>query len=1360
RLGDGAGNFSGSTNVSVGAFPQSVTVGDFNGDGKLDFATANQSDNTVSIRLGDGAGNFSGSTNVSVGSVPRSVAVGDFNGDGKLDFAAAGSSANAISIRLNNCTPNTPPTITAGGTFTRQQGSAAGAAVQVATVSDSQTAAGSLTVTATTVPAGITVGSISNTSGTIRATIAADCNATLGNNTVTLTVSDGGLTTTANFTVNVTANTPPTVGTYANTTVATGGGIIVTPSAAPADNCSIAGVTASAPGFTGSFSGNTSTGAVTISNAGPSGTYTVTVTVTDNCGATTQQTFTLTVNAAPTITAGGTFTRQQGSPAGTAVQIATVGDLETAVGSLTVAATTVPTGITVASINNTGGTITATIAAGCNAALGPNTVTLTVTDGGGLTATANFIVNVTANSQPTVGTYGNQALAPGGGIIVTPSAAPADNGSIAGVTASAPGFTGSFSGNTSTGAVTISNAGPSGTYTVTVTVTDNCGATAQQTFTLTVNGAPTLGPIPLSIAQGTTTAVLANVTTVGDAETPLANLNVQISANGTIFGSSATLNGVAVALILPPNGNGLVTANVTTTCAATNATFTLKVTDAGGLSVTAPWTVTVTANTPPTLSYANQAFPAGTTPSFSPSAGPSDNGAVTNIALQSITPSSGLTLTVNPTTGQVTVTGATIAQTYTVVIRATDNCGATTDATFTATLPCPTIALAPTSLPNASVNTAYTQSLSATPAGGNYTFAVTGGLLPQGLTLNANGSFSGAPTQGGTFNFRVTATGFGGCSAFSDYVLTVNCPSLSITTTGLPGGTLGSAYNQTLAVSPAGTYSFAVTSGALPTGLTLNAATGAITGTPTSVGSFAFTVTAGSGGCSASSSFTIAVACAGISLSPATLPGGQAGVAYSQTITVNPAGSYTFSIVQGNLPAGLTLNPSTGVISGLPTVTGTSTFIVKAKAANGCEATGTHTLTLTCPTVTLSPTTLPNGQTGTAYNQSLTVSPTGGNYTFAVSSGSLPAGLTLNPATGVISGTPTANGSSTFTVTATGFGGCTGSSQYTVQIGNGSCQTVTLPATLPNGGLGQLYSNSVGATPTGTYSYTSTGSLPPGVTLYGSIGLLFGYPTAQGTYNFTVTATDANNCTGSKSYSVVIGTGSALAVNDFSGDRRSDFVLWRSSLAQWLIVDSATDAAQSIQWGQAGDRAVPGDFDGDGKADLAAFGKDGHWRVRLSGGGTLDKLWGLGSDVPVPGDYDGDGKADLAVWRGADTNWYILRSSDGQIETKAWGSSLAPYLDIPVPGDFDGDGKTDIAVFRQSNGHWYIRRSSDGTVLDKAWGLGTDVPVAADYDGDGKTDIAVWRGSEGIWYIIQSSDGELKSKFWGASYEPYFDVPA
>src|SRR6185369_10382246 len=106
-------------------------------------------------------------------------------------------------------------------------------------------------------------------------------------------------------------------------------------------------------------------------------------------------------------------------------------------------------------------------------------------------------------------------------------------------------------------------------------------------------------------------------------------------------------------------------------------------------------------------------------------------------------------------------------------------------------------------------------------------------------------------------------------------------------------------------------------------------------------------------------------------------------VAYSQTISVSPAGSYTFSVVAGSLPSGLTLNATTGVLSGTPAVTGTYNFTVKAQAANGCNATQAYTLQITCPTITLNPASLPSGTTGTAYNQTVSATPAGGNYTYA-----------------------------------------------------------------------------------------------------------------------------------------------------------------------------------------------------------------------------------------------------------------------------------------------------------------------------------------------------------------------------------------
>ncbi|HEX9004896.1 MAG TPA: putative Ig domain-containing protein [Blastocatellia bacterium] len=694
----------------------------------------------------------------------------------------------------------------------------------------------------------------------------------------------------------------------------------------------------------------------------------------------------------------------------------------------------------------------------------------------------------------------------------------------------------------------------------------------------------------------------------------------------------------------------------------------------------------------------------------------------------------------------------------------TTNAGAAPPASATLSVTCPIITLGPANLPSAPAGSPYSQTLTASPAGGNYMFALTSGLLPAGLTLSPNGTISGTPTQSGTFNFRVTATGFGSCTAFYDYVLVTNCVTITLTPTSLPGGTVGAAYNQTVTASPAGTYSYSVSSGALPLGLSLNAATGEITGMPTTNGASSFTITATAGACTGSQNYSVTIGCPAISFTTASpLPPGSAGVAYSQMLNVMPAGSYTFSLVSGGLPSGLSLNPSTGIISGTPTATGTSTFTVKAQAAGGCNATQSYTLAIVCPAVTLSPATLPNGATGAAYSQTVSASPAGGNYTYVVTTGSLPAGLNLNPATGLLSGTPTANGSSTFRITATGFGGCTGFRDYTVVVGGGGCGTITLPASLPNGSVGQLYNAAATASPAGLYGYTVTsGSLPPGVTLFAANGLLFGFPTAMGSYVFTITATQGA-CSGSRMYTVVIGAGfaSSLTVfSDFDGDGKSDLSVFRGSDGNWLVANSGDGQLQAAAWGAAyepyNDVPVSGDYDGDGRTDLAVFRRGGdlagYWFIkRSSDGGISNHFWGLPTDVPVPGDYDADGKTDVAVWRGSVGGWYVLRSSDGGVEGSLWGEAG----DIPVPGDYDGDRKTDLAVFRKSirpgeGGHWHIKRSSEGATITLEWGIETDIAVPGDYDGDGKTDLAVWRGSEGNWYIIESGSGALRTETLGA----------
>ena len=142
---------------------------------------------------------------------------------------------------------------------------------------------------------GISVGSINNTTGTVTATLAASCSATAG--TVRFQVSDGNLNGTGDLQLNVTLNTLPTLGTYANTTVTVGQGAMISPDAAPADNGSVDSIEATILPitFAGTLNADLGTGKISIGAASPSDSYIVTVAITDNCGATAEKDFALEV---------------------------------------------------------------------------------------------------------------------------------------------------------------------------------------------------------------------------------------------------------------------------------------------------------------------------------------------------------------------------------------------------------------------------------------------------------------------------------------------------------------------------------------------------------------------------------------------------------------------------------------------------------------------------------------------------------------------------------------------------------------------------------------------------------------------------------------------------------------------------------------------------------------------------------------------------------------------------------------------------------------------------------------------------------------------------------------------------------
>ncbi|MFN7973831.1 MAG: Ig domain-containing protein [Acidobacteriota bacterium] len=482
----------------------------------------------------------------------------------------------------------------------------------------------------------------------------------------------------------------------------------------------------------------------------------------------------------------------------------------------------------------------------------------------------------------------------------------------------------------------------------------------------------------------------------------------------------------------------------------------------------------------------------------------------------------------------------TLAGTYTFDITATDANGCTGVQSYTLIIrpiACGPITVSPSSLPNANVGVPYTQIITASGGAAPYTFAVTAGALPPGLTLTAGGLLSGTPTTSGTFNFTITATDTNtpACTGSLAYTLVVDCPAITIIPAALVSGTVGTPYSQ-LITAGGGTapYTFAVTAGALPPGLTLSP-TGLLSGTPTTAGTFNFDVTATDAfGCTGTRSYSLTInpfTCNPITLSPAVLPNATLNVAYSQVISAaGGTAPYTFAVTVGGLPPGLTLAPN-GLLSGIPTTNGTFNFTVTATDANGCQGSQAYTIVVSCPTINIAPAALPAGTVNTPYSQLISAGGGTGPYTFAVTAGALPPGITLSVG-GLLSGTPTAAGTFNFDVTATDVTGCTGVRSYTLVINAVTCNPITLsPPALPNGIVNVAYTQVISASGgTPPYAFTVTaGALPPGITLFLN-GLLTGTPTVTGTFNFTVTATDANNCTGTQAYTIIIGC-PAITIN-------------------------------------------------------------------------------------------------------------------------------------------------------------------------------------------------------------------------------------
>ena len=488
------------------------------------------------------------------------------------------------------------------------------------------------------------------------------------------------------------------------------------------------------------------------------------------------------------------------------------------------------------------------------------------------------------------------------------------------------------------------------------------------------------------------------------------------------------------------------------------------------------------------------------------------------------------------TTSSVTYTApAPSSSAVTATVTATSVADATKTAPTTLTVPAaPSVTTA--SLSAATVGTAYSATLAGSGGISPYAWTLSSGTLPASMTLSSAGVLSGTPmaADAGTINLTFKLTDSGTATALTAtkaLSLTINpAPAITFTAASLANATYEVAYSASVAATGgAGTLTYSLASGPLPTGLTLSPA-GVISGTPTVVGTFPITVKAADAfGDLQTQTYSVKVSYPPVAVTAATLPVGYVNSNYTQTTLAATGGSgtgYTWALSSGSsLPAGLTLS-SAGVISGKPTASGTTNFSVTVTDSASNTGTGTFSITVDAGVSITTGTTLPTGYVGSNYSQALAA--TGGSgtgYTWTVASGStLPGGLSLSPA-GVLSGKPTTAATQSFSITVTDSVSNTATATFSLTVNAGVSITT---GSLPSGYQGTAYPGATlvatGGSGTGyTWGWAAAGgsSLPTGLSL-STLGAISGTPSTAGTFSIVFTATDSVGNTASATLSLVV----------------------------------------------------------------------------------------------------------------------------------------------------------------------------------------------------------------------------------------------
>lgn len=441
---------------------------------------------------------------------------------------------------------------------------------------------------------------------------------------------------------------------------------------------------------------------------------------------------------------------------------------------------------------------------------------------------------------------------------------------------------------------------------------------------------------------------------------------------------------------------------------------------------------------------------------------------------------------------------------------------------YTLTVGGPTLALPPTTLPEADYGGNYAIDLN--PATGGqlpYRYAVTAGALPTGLVLRENGRIEGNAGVSGSFAFTVTVTDgspAGPYTASRDYSLRVLPPVLRVEVFDALSGTEGAPFAVSFAVVGGGTdpYRFALSAGRLPAGLQMDE-NGRIDGIVREGGDFPITVTVtdstanvpGSG----SADFVLSITPAALRLTPSTLSDAVIGTLYAQVFSVEGGeGPYEFVLEGGVLPPGLTLQPD-GRLIGLPDTAGDYDFLVLVRdlaSVSGLAHIWTMRMRVSEGTLHFPTALLADALAGSPYQATLSAQGGTPPYRYGVGDGALPPGIVLSE-NGVLGGTPQAIGEFTFQVRAIDATGAmvVANPLHTLVVGAPGLRLgPARPLPALEGRDYRLVLQAEGGQAPYRYAVVA-GTLPAGLSM-GEDGVIAGVPQAAGRHVVTIAATDAS----------------------------------------------------------------------------------------------------------------------------------------------------------------------------------------------------------------------------------------------------------